>query len=953
MTATITINNVWSFIEGISEEMANDLYEYLSFEKPGAAFVTIDGWDGRRHLFYKINYRFLTGLTYKVYKRLQEQFGVDVKIIRKCKEPKKTLYYEWNNKDYPLREYQKDVIKTCIKKKRAVIESSTGSGKCIHKDSICFTSEGMLPISYFGKLLKEEESRSLVSKILLKNEDGVDESSIIYRDGIKKSIKIITSSGYEITGTPNHRVKILSTKGVIEWKKLKNIIKTDIIVINRKNNLFGDIDILDEDDSYFLGLLCGDGGISRKDMGCITNMDSHILNFCEAYLIDKNAFLRKTKEKSKAYSIFFKKEFRDILFNRYGLKYEKSCVKTIPISILKSSKKIVASFIRGVIETDGWIGKNRSIHLGMSNEKIIRDFQIILLNFGIISNRTVKKTSHKDSWSLNIYGKNVDIYLKEIGLDPDGHKNKRILKIQKKENNTNKDILYNFGEYFSKVKKNLSEKHRNIYYKKGIRYSEKYKDIQSFCLKEIGIKYRSLMSYCYKEKMKKFNRNPSIESAEKILNYYKKNIDQSFPLESFSGKFYYDPIKKIEDGIISDNYDFVIPKTKTFIANGIINHNTIIASKLIQKIGVSPFIFYVLTKDLLYQSKKRLEESISGIEIGIIGDGICDIKDVNIMTVQTACRAFGLLSKNKKEETLLDVEESDLKKIKSENMSHLENKEKKESIKKLINDAKGIYADEIHHYASRTCEKVLLLSPNAFYRFGGSATPIREDNAYMIIEGCFGRKTVQITASDLIEQGYLLQPDISFIPLNINNRQYVDTMAQDRALHIVENEERNNAIVQIANKTREKNLSTLILIQTIEHGKYLLERIEGAEFVYGGTAKKKRKNILERFEKGELKTLIASVIADEGIDLPILSVLILAGGGKSKTRAKQRVGRAIRKGSPYSLIYDFQDIGRWTAKHSRIRRKILREEPKFIVKTASVDQIIKKLNKINISEKIF
>ena len=502
MKSVITIQNVWSFVNGITEEMADDLYEFLSFEKPGAAFVTIDGWDGKRHLFYKRNYRFLTGLTYKVYKRLEDHFGVKCKIIKKCKEHQKTLDYKWNHLVYPLRDYQKDIIKKCLKKKRAVIGAATGSGK------------------------------------------------------------------------------------------------------------------------------------------------------------------------------------------------------------------------------------------------------------------------------------------------------------------------------------------------------------------------------------------------------------------------------------------------------------TIVASRLIQKIGVSPFIFYVLTKDLLYQSKKRLEDSILGLEVGVIGDGICNIRDVNIMTVQTACRAFDIISQNKKENQELDIGQSNLKKLKSESMAHIENKEKRKKIKSLINNAKGIYADEIHHYASRICEKVLLLSPKAFFRYGGSATPIREDNAYLIIEGCFGRKTIEITASDLIKKGYLLQPHISFIPLSKNNRQYVDTMTQDREIHIVDNEERNDAIIQIAKKTREKGLSTLILIQTIDHGKDLLDRIDGAEFVYGSTAKKKRRDLLERFEKGDLKTLIASIIADEGIDLPILSVLIIAGGGKSQTRVKQRVGRVIRKGSPYSFVFDFQDIGRWTAKHSRIRRKILREESEFIVKTETVEKIIKKLNKV-------
>ena len=88
--------------------------------------------------------------------------------------------------------------------------------------------------------------------------------------------------------------------------------------------------------------------------------------------------------------------------------------------------------------------------------------------------------------------------------------------------------------------------------------------------------------------------------------------------------------------------------------------------------------------------------------------------------------------------------------------------------------------------------------------------------------------------------------------------------------------------------------------------------------------------------------MIASVICDEGLDIPTLSCLILGSGGKSPTRAKQRVGRVIRLGSPHAEVYDFMDVGKWTAKHSRKRIKILQEEPEFDIKKVNVNNVIHK-----------
>ena len=45
--------------------------------------------------------------------------------------------------------------------------------------------------------------------------------------------------------------------------------------------------------------------------------------------------------------------------------------------------------------------------------------------------------------------------------------------------------------------------------------------------------------------------------------------------------------------------------------------------------------------------------------------------------------------------------------------------------------------------------------------------------------------------------------------------------------------------------------------------------------------------------------MIATTLADEGLDIPTLDVALLAGGGASASRVNQRIGRTLRpdKGS--------------------------------------------------------
>jgi superfamily II DNA or RNA helicase len=89
---------------------------------------------------------------------------------------------------------------------------------------------------------------------------------------------------------------------------------------------------------------------------------------------------------------------------------------------------------------------------------------------------------------------------------------------------------------------------------------------------------------------------------------------------------------------------------------------------------------------------------------------------------------------------------------------------------------------------------------------------------------------------------------------------------------------------------------------------------------------------------------VASTIMDEGIDVKALDTLILAGAGKSKTRALQRVGRVLR---PYTspsgdvkteaIVVDIQDNCKYMREHAKKREKMYRTEPAFNIE--KMDQI--------------
>jgi len=147
------------------------------------------------------------------------------------------------------------------------------------------------------------------------------------------------------------------------------------------------------------------------------------------------------------------------------------------------------------------------------------------------------------------------------------------------------------------------------------------------------------------------------------------------------------------------------------------------------------------------------------------------------------------------------------------------------------------------------------------------------------------------------------------------------------SLGIAKNRERNHTVVDIA-KAHAKD-STLILIHSVAHGEGLSDHLPGSIVCHSKMGAKKRRAAIEGFRAGSVRCLIATSLADEGLDVPRANVLVMACGGKSAGRTEQRAGRATRafgEFKTHGTIYDFHDYQHpLLASQSRKRQAVYRE----------------------------
>lgn len=334
-----------------------------------------------------------------------------------------------------------------------------------------------------------------------------------------------------------------------------------------------------------------------------------------------------------------------------------------------------------------------------------------------------------------------------------------------------------------------------------------------------------------------------------------------------------------------------------------------------------PTIVYVIGNALLHQTQQLFSE-IFNQKIGIIGDGLCEIHDINIASVWTVGKALDLDSKD----ILLDEtgeEEEEL------------SEEKHQAIRQMLKKTKVNIWDECHMAA---CATITEISKNTQpeHVYGMSASPFRDDGADLLIESMLGKTIINLSASRLIKEGYLAKPIIKFIevpPFPTKLKKHYQTIYSN---YIVNNEARNQLIINETQNLVKLGYKTLVLYSTIAHGELLYEKISKVlpcALLSGKDDVETRDEIKQLLESGKINCIIASKIYDIGVNIPSLSGLVLASGGKSSVRTLQRIGRVIRgyKNKTHAAIVDFIDSAHFLKQHTAIRKKIYATEEEFKV----------------------
>jgi superfamily II DNA or RNA helicase len=261
--------------------------------------------------------------------------------------------------------------------------------------------------------------------------------------------------------------------------------------------------------------------------------------------------------------------------------------------------------------------------------------------------------------------------------------------------------------------------------------------------------------------------------------------------------------------------------------------------------------------------------------------------------------------------------------------SRMKNIDYEDKIKTLFKDIVLVIVDECHRSTSKSFVEILK-SINAPMRLGLSGTPNKkEDDRDLLLHSLTGSIIYEMGVSKLKEAGTISKAHLVSVVVNKpEGFEELDWLDAYDAL-IVNNAYRHNIISKLVAERANAGKTILVLAGNSlaladNLYKYITKLVDTADvrLVNGLSDSAVVDSAFKDLQNKKIKVVITTTIADEGIDIPAINCLVVAGGGKSFVKTIQRVGRVLRlkEDGGHAEILDVMDnTNDYLRKHAKER----------------------------------
>ncbi len=318
-------------------------------------------------------------------------------------------------------------------------------GGCLTPDTLVFTANGLLRLD---EIVAQDTPGWQPHSLTVATDEGAQRSTQGFNHGVGPVLRVKTDCGLELTGTPEHKIKVLTPTGPV-WQQLDTLQPGEAIqvILNQHagqlrplqhpvqhhgNQIMPQFPAqLDDALAFFIGYLIGDGfvaqGNSDHRVGVSVAHSSYLMDALPVLMhqLFGDAVTIHTQQKPEDASVTFVIDncaLKDFLLLN-GLGKSTSHTVTVPRLIRQSPPEVVGAFLRGLFEADGALSHGYPMLLS-SSETLIREVATLLMGLGCPV-KIAPQASHEDRygaapmWLVRVHScLGLEQWQARIGCDP-------------------------------------------------------------------------------------------------------------------------------------------------------------------------------------------------------------------------------------------------------------------------------------------------------------------------------------------------------------------------------------------------------------------------------------------------------------------------------------------------------------------------------------------------------
>jgi len=247
------------------------------------------------------------------------------------------------------------------------------------------------------------------------------------------------------------------------------------------------------------------------------------------------------------------------------------------------------------------------------------------------------------------------------------------------------------------------------------------------------------------------------------------------------------------------------------------------------------------------------------------------------------------------------------------------------SLAEFLDGVQCVMVDEVHMAKAEVLKKLLTQNlSNACIRWGLTGTVPKQDFEFQSLRASLGEVVHRVAAHELQDKGVLANCHVNII----QTAEWKEFGSYKEELKFLVTDPDRMCYISKLIGTVSESGNTLVLVDRIESGEFLVNELKDSVFISGRVKTKDRKEEYDEIAVVDNKIIVATYgVAAVGINIPRIFNLVLLEPGKSFVRVIQSIGRGIRRAQDkdHVEIWDLTASTKYAKRHLTERKKFYKE----------------------------